>query len=83
MAFLVLCSWLTLPVLFTYGGWGGAPINWQFWIILTLYIPALLVLLWPDLVRLAKRFMKKSIAVDTNPLSLEEADASQNTNQAL
>lgn len=50
MAFLLFCSWLTLPALFVYGGWSQMPLNWQFWIILTLYIPGLIVVLWPELV---------------------------------
>lgn len=55
LAFLVLCSWLTLPVLFMSGGWGYVPFNWQFWIVLTLYVPALFVLFWPDIIRLFRR----------------------------
>ena len=53
--FLVICSWLTLPVLFTSGGWANVPFNWQFWILLTLYIPAILVLFWFDITGLFKK----------------------------
>lgn len=65
LAFLVFCSWLTLPVLFVWGGWATVPVNWQFWIILTLYLPALLVLFWPDILRLAKKSDKASGNVST------------------
>jgi hypothetical protein len=58
MAFLVFCSWLTLPVLFMWGGWGNVPVNWQFWIVITLYIPALLILFWPDLRMLFRKSRK-------------------------
>jgi hypothetical protein len=58
--FLVFCSWLTLPVLFTSGGWAHVPFNWQFWILLTLYIPAILVLFWFDIARLFKKFIENS-----------------------
>lgn len=59
IVFLLFCSWLTLPVLFRSGGWGQVPINWQFWIVLTLYLPALLVLLRADIVRLVKILIQK------------------------
>lgn len=49
IAFLVLCSWLTLPVLLSSGGWGQMPVNWQFWIVLTLYLPSLIVLFRSEL----------------------------------
>lgn len=46
---LTLCSWLTLPALFLFGGWSQMPLGWQFWIVLTLYLPALIILFLPDL----------------------------------
>ena len=49
LTFLVLCSWMTLPVLFSSGGWVHMPVNWQFWIVLTLYLPALIMLFLPNL----------------------------------
>ncbi|HEY2979872.1 MAG TPA: hypothetical protein VGJ22_01720, partial [Anaerolineales bacterium] len=58
--FLVFCSWLALPALLSSGGWIHMPINWQFWIVLTLYIPALIVLFWQDINLLIKSYLKKS-----------------------
>jgi hypothetical protein len=55
LIFLVACSWLTFPALFAYGNWIQLPINWQFWIVLTLYLPALLVLFLPELAGFSKR----------------------------
>lgn len=49
MLIQVLFSWITLPVLVASGGWTSMPINWQFWIILTLYIPALVILFRPSM----------------------------------
>ncbi len=49
LTILVLCSWMTLPVLFSSGGWGHMPVSWQFWIVLTLYLPAFTILFLPDL----------------------------------
>ena len=63
IVFLLVCSWLTLPVLFESGGWGQVPINWQFWIVLTLYLPALLVLLRADIVRLVKMLIQKKPSI--------------------
>lgn len=57
MALLLFSSWLIVPVLFTYGGWTLLPINWQFWIVLMLYLPALLVLFLPDLSGFFRRYI--------------------------
>jgi hypothetical protein len=43
---LVLISWVTLPVLLQYNSWGRMPGGSQFWIILTLYLPALVIILF-------------------------------------
>ena len=53
--FLIFCSWLTLPVLLTSGGWASVPFDWQFWIILTLYMPAIFVLFWSDIAGFIKK----------------------------
>lgn len=37
------------------------PINWQFWIVLTLYIPALIVLLLPDIKSFVNRVSRKTV----------------------
>jgi hypothetical protein len=42
---LVVCSWITLPALLLFGGWTGLPGGWRNWIVITLYIPALVILL--------------------------------------
>ena len=47
MLILVFCSWLSLPALMIYGGWNNLPGGWKFWILLTLYLPALGILLAP------------------------------------
>ncbi|MBI5950660.1 MAG: hypothetical protein HY865_03285 [Chloroflexi bacterium] len=49
MLILVFCSWLSLPALLIYGGWSNLPGGWQFWILLTFYLPALGVLLAPSI----------------------------------
>jgi hypothetical protein len=49
LRFMVVCSWVTLPVMLYSGGWSELPGGWQNWVILTLYLPALFVLLWPGL----------------------------------
>ncbi|MBM3125798.1 MAG: hypothetical protein FJZ87_12120 [Chloroflexi bacterium] len=45
LLFMIVCSWLALPVLRASGGWMHMPVDWEFWINLTLYLPATLVLL--------------------------------------
>ncbi len=63
MLIQILFSWITLPVLVASGGWTSMPINWQFWIILTIYLPALAILFFPSIQntipRLLKRYAKK------------------------
>jgi hypothetical protein len=49
MLIQVVCSWFSLPVLISAGGWNFMPINWQFWIVLTMYIPALVILFLPSI----------------------------------
>jgi len=61
LSLLVLCSWLALPVLLSSGDWVHMPINWQFWIVLTLYIPALIVLLLPDIKSFVNRVSRKTV----------------------
>jgi hypothetical protein len=43
--FLAICSWITLPALLIFDGWLGLPGGWQNWIVLTLYVPTLIILL--------------------------------------
>jgi len=47
MLILVFCSWVSLPALMIYGGWNNLPGGWCLWILLTLYLPALGILLAP------------------------------------
>lgn len=70
MVFLVFCSWLTLPMLMSSGGWSQLPFNWQFWILLTLYVPGLVLLFLPDFTRLIKNTVAKKVAT-VNPMLKE------------
>ena len=45
--FLVLCSWISLPVVLFYHGWENVPWGWQNWILIASYLPALIVILSP------------------------------------
>jgi hypothetical protein len=47
MLILVLCSWISLPALMIFGGWNNLPGGWKLWMLLTLYLPALGILLTP------------------------------------
>lgn len=49
MLILIFCSWISLPALLIYGGWVYLPGGWQLWILLTLYLPALGILLAPTM----------------------------------
>jgi hypothetical protein len=53
---LVLISWGTLPVLLYYNSWGQMPGGSQFWIILTLYVPALAIILLPKIESAISKF---------------------------
>ena len=66
LIFLVFLSWITLPVLFKYGGWANVPINWQFWIVLTLYLPALPVLFREEIVKWFKKFTHRRIVATSS-----------------
>jgi hypothetical protein len=55
LLFLVICSWITLPVVIFYGGWNYIPWGWQQWVLIGSYLPALLVLLFP---MIRKRLVK-------------------------
>jgi hypothetical protein len=47
MLILIYCSWISLPALMIFGGWNNLPGGWRLWIVLTLYLPALGILLTP------------------------------------
>ncbi len=51
---LVLISWTTLPVLLHYKGWARMPGGWHFWIIVTLYLPALAIILRTEIASIVK-----------------------------
>jgi len=59
MLILVLCSWISFPVLMFVGGWYHLPGNWYLWILLTLYLPALGVLLAPTLTGWVKQWRSR------------------------
>lgn len=61
LIFLVLCSWLSLPLLFYYQGWENVPLGWQYWVLIESYLPALVVVLLPnmkDSIRAARARLK-------------------------
>jgi hypothetical protein len=45
LIFQIACSWLTLTAILFFDGWTKLPGGWQSWIIMTLYVPALVVVL--------------------------------------
>lgn len=47
LIFLVLCSWISLPVVLFYNGWENVPWGWQNWILIESYLPALVIVLLP------------------------------------
>jgi hypothetical protein len=47
MLFLVLCSWISLPAVLYFGGWGNVPWGWKTWVLICSYLPALVVILLP------------------------------------
>jgi hypothetical protein len=49
MLFLVLCSWISFPVVLYYNGWENVPWGWQNWVLIASYLPALVVVLMPNL----------------------------------
>ncbi len=57
MMILVFCSWISLPALLIFGGWNNlpGPGGWHLWILLTLYLPALGILLAPTLIGWVKQ----------------------------
>ncbi len=61
MIILVVCSWISFPVLFIYQGWKNVPFGWQQWVILESYLPALIVILAPQIKAFLSRWNIKSI----------------------
>ncbi len=61
MIILVICSWISFPVLFMYHGWKDMPFGWQQWVVVESYLPALLVILAPKIKALLSRLNIKSI----------------------
>ena len=59
MFFLVLWSWITLPVLVYFGGWYYVPWGWKNWVLIGSYLPALIVLLLPNIRRLFSASLSK------------------------
>jgi hypothetical protein len=56
MLILVLCSWISMPALLIVGGWYHLPGGWYLWILLTIYLPALFILLAPMLAGWVKQW---------------------------
>ncbi|OGO32184.1 MAG: hypothetical protein A2136_00240 [Chloroflexi bacterium RBG_16_54_11] len=46
---LVLCSWISFPLLLFYHGWENIPWGWQNWVLIESYLPALMVVLAPSM----------------------------------
>lgn len=61
------CSWLTLPALLIFPSWQALPGGWQSWILVTLYLPALVVLLRRDEPRLEPEQGAGRVAHDLVP----------------
>jgi hypothetical protein len=59
MLILVLCSWISMPALLIVGGWYHLPGGWYLWIMLTLYLPALGILLAPTLTGWVKQWRSR------------------------
>ena len=59
MLILVFCSWISMPVLMIFGGWYHLPGNWYLWILLTLYLPALGILLMPTVTGWVKQWRSR------------------------
>jgi hypothetical protein len=59
MLILVLCSWISMPALMIYGGWYHLPGGWYLWILLTLYLPALGILLAPTVAGWVKQWRSR------------------------
>jgi hypothetical protein len=56
--FLVICSWISFPVLLYYHGWENVPWGWQTWILIESFIPALIVVLLPAIKSLSARYSR-------------------------
>ncbi len=58
LLFLVICSWMSFPVVLYYHGWINVPFGWKQWVLFESYIPALLVVLLPELRKIFSRLPK-------------------------
>jgi hypothetical protein len=54
--FLVICSWISLPVVLYYHGWENVPWGWQTWILIESYFPALLIVLLPTFRNISRAY---------------------------
>jgi hypothetical protein len=61
---LLLCSWISLPLLLIYNGWENVPWGWQQWILIESYLPGLIVVLWPEV---TSRFRRSDALNKSNP----------------
>jgi hypothetical protein len=64
MLFLVLCSWISLPLLIYFGGWENVPWGWQNLVLIESYLPALVVVLLPE----ARKILSRLQRIDLIPL---------------
>jgi hypothetical protein len=56
--FLVICSWISFPVLNHYMDWGNVPWGWQNWVLIESYLPALFVVLLPTFRSISQAYHK-------------------------
>ena len=63
---LLLFSWATFPALLIFHGWTKLPGGWQLWIQLTLYLPALVVLLAPPITSRLRATITKAPQVNSS-----------------
>jgi hypothetical protein len=56
--FLVICSWISLPVVLYYHEWENVPWGWQTWILIESYMPALIIVLLPTFKNIAQAYQR-------------------------
>jgi hypothetical protein len=65
--FLVVCSWISLPVVLYYHGWENVPWGWQNWILIESYFPALFIVLLPSIRILSSKISENRLFVEIFP----------------
>jgi hypothetical protein len=65
--FLVICSWISLPVVLYDHGWENMPWGWQNWILIESYFPALFIVLLPPIIILSSKISENRLFVGIFP----------------